>query len=64
MQINHSEVQDFCDEDKKNYETEEIEKGNKNKLSIFIADQNSENKKQRTKYGKQSWYNCCGKKAK
>ena len=33
-----------------------------NEFSIFIADENSENTKQKTKYDKQTWYNFCARK--
>ena len=46
----HPEVQDFVDEDETNYETDETNKENTNEFCIFIADQNSENTKHKTKY--------------
>ena len=49
----HREGQDFGDEDKTNYDTDEINKENINEFCIFIADQRSENTKHKTKYEKQ-----------
>ena len=46
----HQEVQDFGDEDEKNFETDEINKENMNNFCIFIADQKSENTNHTTKY--------------
>ena len=51
----YPEVQDFGDEDKTNYETNEIDKENMNKYCFFIADQKSENTKHTTKYNKQKF---------
>ena len=47
----HPEVHDFRVEDEKNFETDEINKDNRNEFCIFIADQKSANTKQ-TKYDK------------
>ena len=51
----YPEVQDFGDEDKTNYETNEIDKENMNEYCFFIADQKSENTKHTTKYNKQKF---------
>ena len=44
------DVQDFCFEDKTNYETDEINKENVNEFRNLIADQKTENTKQKAKY--------------
>ena len=53
-------VQDFCDEDETNHETNIINKENMNEFCNLIADQNPEN----PKHGKQNttWCNFCSKK--
>ena len=58
----HAEVQDFGDEDETYYETDEINKENIKEFWIFIADQNSENTKHKTKYDKQTLWKFCRKK--
>ena len=50
----HPEVQDFCDEDETNHETEEIYKENMKEFCIFIAHQKSKNTKHTTKYDNQT----------
>ena len=46
----HPEVQHFVDEDKTNYETDEVNKENMNEFCIFIADQKSKNTDHKAKY--------------
>ena len=58
----HPDVQDFGDEDEKNYETDKINKENMNEFCIFIFDQKSENTKHTTKYEKQTLCKICRKK--
>ena len=49
----HLELQDFCDDGKTNYETDEINK-DMNEFCILIVDQKSENTKHTTKYDEQT----------
>ena len=58
----HPEVQDFVNKDETNYETDEVNKENKNEFCIFIADQKSENTKHKAKYDKQTLCKFCRKK--
>ena len=60
----HLKVKDFSNEDEAIYKTEEINKENMNKFSIFNADQRLENAKHTTKYYKQTLCNFWGKKNK
>ena len=45
----HLTVLHFVDEDETKYETDEINNGNMNEFCIFIADQKSENTKNKTR---------------